>query len=256
LLRTGLASLLFWPGLLACLPQAWHVRRTASRFAAAGGASHGLHGEGKPLHVLGLGDSIIAGVGLQQHDQGLVATVARELAARCGRAVSWSALGQSGEAAAGVQRLYRRQQPAPGQDLVLLSVGVNDITGLTSLRRWRRNLGSLVACLQNDSPQAVLVLIGLPPMQHFPVLPRPLRWVLGLRAAQLDRVAARLAGQAGNVCHVPLNFRPQPGQFAADGYHPSAESHAALATALVDALPPGCLQNWQAKFQNPSTAPT
>jgi hypothetical protein len=38
------------------------------------------------------------------------------------------------------------------------------------------------------------VLSGLPPMHRFPALPQPLRWYVGSRARDFNRVLAELAG--------------------------------------------------------------
>lgn len=199
-----LASLLFWPGVALVFPQALYVRRHALRFGAAEGEAHGSVGSGPPVSLLGLGDSIIEGVGAGTHQQGLVACVAAELALRRGHAVSWSALGKTGANAAGVRALFQQHLPPEPVDYVLVSVGVNDTTGLVSVPRWQRELHGLFADLRAHSPQARVLLCGLPPMQQSPLLPAPLSWLGGLRAWQLDDAARAVANHYPQLQHIPM----------------------------------------------------
>lgn len=238
-----MASLLFWLGLLISLPQALYVQKTAVRFQGASGLPRGTIGQGPPIKLLGVGDSVIAGVGVSLFPLSLTAQLATEMAATGECRVSWSALGRTGLNAREVRRLFCDQAPGQSVNLMLVSVGVNDTTGLKSLKHWRHSLGQLVDTLHQHSPEALIILLGLPPMQHFPLLPRPLRWVIGLRAWQLEQMARELAQNHVWLQQIPLAFRPEPCQFADDGYHPSAESCTEIARAIVAALPPAWVEN-------------
>lgn len=80
-------------------------------------------------------------------------------------------------------------QLAPA-DAILLSMGVNDTTGLTPRRRYRQQLLALGAQLPGP-----LFLLSVPPMHRFTALPTPLRQLLGWRARQLDAVQRKLAAE-------------------------------------------------------------
>ena len=74
-----------------------------------------------------------------------------------------------------------------------------------------------------------MAINGLPPLGLFPLLPQPLRAVLGLRAAIFNReLAQAVAGMRGAV-FVPVEFDAEPDSFADDGFHPSAVSYGLLA---------------------------
>lgn len=194
--------------------------------------------EGPPLRLLALGDSIIAGVGIERIDQALPGAFARALAARWQRTVEWRALGRNGADVAAARRLLADacESLAPA-DLVLLSIGVNDATGLRSRRRFLAELRALYADLRAWSPQALLVHAGVPPLQAFPLLPAPLRQLLGLRAAQLDRMIPRALGAVPPGVHLPFTELPAPDRFAADGFHPDAAACAQWAETLAAGLP-------------------
>ncbi|MBK8286100.1 MAG: SGNH/GDSL hydrolase family protein [Ahniella sp.] len=193
-----------------------------------GGAAEWQFGDGAPLHVLGIGDSIIAGVGVREHDLGLVGHTARLLAETSGRRVHWHAFGKIGadthDLLAGLEAV--RTVPA---DVVLVSVGVNDLTSLRLTHQWRASLTRLMDELASIWPDAYVVLSGLPPMQSFPLLPQPLRGLSGVRARRFDAIAANLVSSRSRAIHVPLPFELEPDLFAEDGFHPSEIGYALLA---------------------------
>lgn len=231
----------FWAALLPLLPQAIYVRRTAPRFAAAAGPPEGRADPDRGptptvRRLLGIGDSIIAGVGAAEQPQALVARSAGHLATGLGESVAWTATGRSGaDAGRVVERLLPRV-PAGPADFVLVSVGVNDCTGLSRLGDWQAQLRRLLAGLRDHSPEATILFLGLPPIKGFPVLPWPLRPVLGARAERLDAVLAATVGASRGVRHLPLDFETTPERFSADGYHPNVASYDELGKAVAEAL--------------------
>lgn len=211
---------LFWTALPVALPQALLIRMRTPASAAAEGSPHGEFGTGERLSLIGIGDSIIAGVGVARTEHAVPARVAAGLAETTGRCVSWKAVGQSGLNAAQIlERLVPRIPDEPA-DCFVVSVGVNDVTAPTSTRRWRRGLGDLLDALRNHSPRAVIALLGLPPMQYFPLLPRPLRDLMGLRARTLDAIGMDVCVSRQGVIHLPYRRALRPEEFAPDGYHP------------------------------------
>lgn len=232
-------SPLFWAGIALALPQGLRVRRAALRLRPAEGPTEGRCGEGPARRLVGIGDSIVAGVGVEQTAAMLTPRVAAAWAARDRAAVEWQAIGRLGLDAAGtLARLVPKLPPVP-VDRFLVSVGVNDVTGLRSLARWRRNLGALLDALHRHSPKAGISLLAIPPLDQFPALPRPLATVLGLRARQFNAAAARQVMRRPAVQHVDYagfgNLDPQG--FAIDGYHPNAEACARLAEVVVAGIP-------------------
>ena len=229
-------SLLFWIAFPFLIPQALYVRRTAPRFAPADGPREGCVGDGDEVHLLAIGDSIIAGVGATELSRALVGQTARALADSRRCRVAWRALGVSGYDSAKVLEHLVPDLPDVSFDYIVVSVGVNDVTGLTTTRQWRRNLNQLLTMLHARYPTARIALAGLPPMHGFPLLPQPLRAVLGLRARTLDDIAREVVVADRNALHVPLDFDPDPAKFSPDGYHPSEESYVEFGQHMADRL--------------------
>lgn len=232
----SMKNALFWALIPFLLPQALYVRQTAPRFASAGGPATGSSGSGKQTRLLAIGDSIIAGVGATDLSKALVGQTAAAIAASLDCCVAWQALGVSGYDSTKVLNRLVPTLPDDVVDYIIVSVGVNDITGLTTLRKWRQNLASLLAKLHAHSPHAVIALAGMPPLHGFPLLPQPLRATFGLRGRTFDEAARQVVARLPNAVHVSLDFQPEPHRFAADGYHPSEESYAEFGRHMADGL--------------------
>lgn len=227
---------LFWSAFPWVLPQALWVKKTATRFPGAQGNNHGRIGEGEPFSLLAVGDSIAAGVGADTFKQALVGQLARSLSRRYVRNVNWHALGLIGATTQTVRERLIQRIPTESFDLMVVSAGVNDVTALTRLSVYEQQLRSLLATLHAHSPNAIIVLNGLPPMHEFPLLPQPLRAVIGLRSRMLESVVKRVSADHAFVVHVPIVINPDPAFFAQDGYHPSASGYAEFARAIADRL--------------------
>ena len=252
-LAIPMRRLIFWSTLPLLLPQALWVRRRTPRFAAPAGAEGGrveppgspdasrAPGDATPippLRLVGLGDSIIAGVGATVADECLTARLAREVAVRRRVAVEWTNIGRIGATTTRVLHDLAKRLPPQPADLVLVSVGVNDVTSLRRRAGWSDELRALADDLAAHSPRATALFLGLPPMQRFPSLPSPLRNSLGMRARMFDEtLAATLAGHP-TARHLPLPFDAPPEMFSGDGFHPSATAYALIARALADSLEP------------------
>ena len=229
-------NLLFWFIFPFLVPQALYVRRTAPRFAPASGPSEASVGNGEQTRLLAIGDSIIAGVGASELSAALVGQTASALATSRNCRVSWRAPGVSGYDSTKILERLLPELPDVAFDFIIVSVGVNDITGLTTVRKWRRNLSLILGQLQDHSPDAVIAVAGMPPLHGFPLLPQPLRAAFGMRARSFDEIAKTVVDRHENSLHVPLDFEPDPEKFAPDGYHPSEESYSEFGRSMADRL--------------------
>ncbi|GJM08172.1 MAG: hypothetical protein DHS20C11_04480 [Lysobacteraceae bacterium] len=229
-------SWLFWTLLPLAVPQALRVRRTAQRFPAAPGPNSGSIGDGPEKSLVAIGDSVAAGVGAGSLDRALVGETARSLAKKYDCTICWSTHAIVGADSADLLADVLPSLPTKPVDLVLISVGVNDITGLRPVGAWRDNLTEVFERLHQHSPSAVITMAGVPPLHRFPLLPQPLRWLMGLRAKLLDRAARKVANEHDYVLYVPLDVEPDPDAFADDGFHPSEASYREMGRHFADAI--------------------
>jgi len=231
-----LRSLLFWTVLPAVIPQAMMFRRNAPRFSPAAGEMQGVFGTGRPLRLLGIGDSVIVGVGAELMEQALVARAAAALALRFPAMVSWEAIGKIGPRTDRVYRQLIPSLPPAPYDFIVVSCGVNDAMALMTRRRWRASLVQVLDALAAHSPQAIIGVVGMPPMGRFSLLPQPMRAVFGMRAAAFDQMLRDTLVRYPRAVHLPISFSSAPGQIAPDGFHPSVASHGLLGDAMAAAL--------------------
>jgi lysophospholipase L1-like esterase len=223
----------FWLMLPLTAMQGLWLRRVATRLPGASGERRGSIGDGPDLHLLALGDSIIDGVGTGQVEHALPVQFAKHYAKNGGKRIHWRIEGLSGLAIRGVIERLNAIEDSYRADVVLISVGVNDVTGLTSTRRWRRGLFELLRTIDARWPGASVIFAGLPPMSRFPLPPQPLRFSLGLRAETLDAIASDVTGRFPNAIHIPTKINPESNDFCPDGFHPSAVSCNLWAMELV-----------------------
>ena len=208
------------------------VRRTALRLPEALGPdlTHAAD-SGEPLNLYVIGDSVAAAVGLDDH-RGSIAGRLGELLAASGP-VRRRVLATSGfKASETTSAIEGRLADA---DVVVISIGVNDTKDLHSRRRWRLDLTTLLDSVTTQAPDARVVLLGLPPMEKFPALPRALGLALGWRARRMDRVGREVAARYPNVRRLELataDFGALDGAFARDGFHPSEISHSHYASRI------------------------
>ena len=243
-MQTSISSRIgFWLFLPVSALQGLWLRLKATRLQEAPGNRTGRTGHGENLHLLALGDSIIAGVGTGNMCLSLPVQFAQALADERSCRVHWKIDGKNG---ADIEQLRQRidhLDAGEKADLILISIGVNDVTGLRSTRNWRRQFKALVAELKAKWPRATVLFTGVPPMGKFPLPPQPLRFMLGQRAATLDLIAASVISEQAHMLHNPTDIDPLQQEFSEDGYHPSASACATWAKALVQRLEAANLRN-------------
>lgn len=205
------------------IPQAISVIRSALHLPEAAGPRAGKLGTGAPLNLLIVGDSSAAGVGVGTQDQALAGQLTQALAGHF--AVNWYLHARTG--ARTKSALASLQEPLPFEaDVIVIALGVNDVTHGVPYPLWRRAQRDLLAHLRQRHAPRHIYVTGLPPLGSFPLLPNPLRWVLGRQARRFDRAQAQALAQPPDASHVALDLPLDPALMAKDGFHPGAEIYA------------------------------
>ncbi|MFT7593640.1 MAG: lysophospholipase L1-like esterase [Paracoccaceae bacterium] len=213
------------PDVLARFPlspllaaQALYVRKRAQILPEPPGPRVGRVGQGPPLRLLIIGDSSAAGVGAPTQSAAFSGQLVHHLARQFD--VDWQL-----EAATGATTKTTLENlllvPPARFDVAVTALGVNDVTGMTSRRQWIARQRALHDLLRDRFGVTGIYASGVPPMGRFPLLPNPLRWVLGQQAIRFDRALIGLVAGQDGIHHVPVDF-PHEARFAAsDGFHPS-----------------------------------
>jgi lysophospholipase L1-like esterase len=217
--------------------QGMWVRSATETLPPAAGPTIGTVGDASrsPVRVAVVGESTAAGCGVDNHDDGFPGCLARELAARDRRPVTWEVVGQH---AATARRIRYRLLPRLGDDLdvAVLLAGVNDVLTRRTPAQWADDLVAIVDDLADRARHVAVT--GIPPFDAFPSLPTTLGRYLAQRAGALDEVSQRVcAGQPratwiGSTDILPIG----PDFFARDRFHPSASGYRRWARAVADHL--------------------
>jgi len=212
------------------LLQAIYLRMTVLRLPEAEGPRTGRVGQGPVLRLAILGDSSAAGVGVADQKDALLGQVTDRLQSRF--TVDYRLLAATGSRTGDVLG-WLQDMPAFGADVVVVALGVNDVTKGVSLRRWLRQQSALLDRLVHDFGVKYVIVSGLPPMRDFPLLPQPLRWVLGRQAARFDKALHAMVAGRRDATSITIDMRLDRDNMSEDGFHPGPLVYAAWADAVT-----------------------
>ena len=186
------------------------------------------------LKLVVIGESTVAGVGVSHQQQGLAAQVALALEQQLSRPIQWFAYGKNGARLADVC-LTLLPQHLHQADIILVSIGVNDTTRLSSLKHWQQHLRLLVTKIRQHS-NAPIRFLTLPPMHQFTALPTPLRQVVGFRARALDAALRQTICQLLDCAVIDYQTPMKAHYLAEDGYHPSEAGYVVIGQDVAKSL--------------------
>jgi len=213
--------------------QAMRTRQRAPVLPEAAGARQGRIGPAEgALRLLIAGDSSAAGVGVAHQDQALAGHLSRALHRLAARPVQWALHARSGLTTHQVFALLRAQALAPA-DVAVVLTGVNDLIDLVPSRRAVQQRAEMADWLLAEGRAAHVVFAPLPPVHRFPLLPQPLRRVMGADARRHDEALARWAATRSDVSHIHIHFELGPEAMAEDGFHPGEPVYRACGEALA-----------------------
>jgi len=217
--------------------QAVSTRKRAPLLPEAAGPRQGREGQGDAededaLRVLIAGDSSAAGVGVAHQRQALSGHLARALHAHSARPVHWALHARSGLSTRQVHELLRAEAMPPAE-LVVVVTGVNDVIDMVSPRRAIRHRAALADWLLTERGATHVLFTPLPPVHRFPLLPQPLRGVMGRDALAHNEALRGWAATRCDVSCVSIDFELQAGWMASDGFHPGEPVYRVCGEAIA-----------------------
>ncbi|WP_109440748.1 SGNH/GDSL hydrolase family protein [Acinetobacter haemolyticus] len=223
---------------IALLPvlviQGMIVRKRTPLLPEPLGDRDGLVGEGKPLSLLILGDSAAAGVGVERQEEALSGAIISEL--KNDYTLKWKLHARTGHTTQQVSEAIAEISQG-NYDVIVTSIGVNDITKLTSIGTWIKQQKQLFTQIQNRFQPKLVIVSGVPPMQHFPSLPQPLAWLFGRYAEHMNNTLQQWLVSQQQYRFISYDievFQALNISMAADGFHPSREIYAIWGKQVAD----------------------
>lgn len=200
----------------------------------------GTTGEKKIFLVMG--DSTSAGQGAD-YEQGIAVLTAQKLAEK--NKITLINTSISGARLTNILddqiKILEKVKP----DIVLLSVGANDVTHFTANSSIQNDLNKIIKILKKNNCHAKIILTGSPDMGASKRLLPPLSWVVGLRSTMINNIFYKTI-QKENLTFAPIAektgplFKKDRSLFYIDSFHPNEIGYATwipiLNTALNDAI--------------------
>ena len=210
--------------------QALSTKSRAQMLPVPDGRRSGLIGAGPPLRLLIVGDSSAAGVGVTSQSQALLGQVTAGLADDF--EVKFDLVAESG-ARTGDVLGWLPGLPSAGYDVVVTALGVNDVTKGTTLAQFLARQERLIDYALDVFGARLVIVSGLPPVHQFPLLPNPLRWVLGRQARRFDTRLCRMVATKPLARALDLEMDMDVSNMSADGFHPGPVVYARWAQRVV-----------------------
>ena len=228
-----IATFVLIPSLII---QGRQVKKNTPRLAEPEGMREGQTGQGPVLSILIVGDSAAAGVGVATQDDALLGALIKEL--QMDYALQWKLHARSGDGTVQIINNLHTLDDQP-YDVVLTSVGVNDVTQLMSAQQWIKKQKQLYALIHQKFTPKMVIATGVPPMHLFPALPNPLRWLFGQYAMQMNMKLAKFVQQQSNMQSIEYNIKQYQSlnlNMAEDGFHPSKVVYQLWAKEVADKI--------------------
>lgn len=184
------------------------------------------------LHLVTIGESTVAGVGVDTHDEGLTGSMAREISTRINKQVCWTVYARSGFTAKDVREKLVPKIYGDKIDLIVIGIGANDAFRLHTPYRWRKDLNDLIADLRSRFSETPVVFINLPPVKDFPAFTPLMKTIIGNLVDMLGEELKDIVSEYEDVYFLEEKIRlkdwlqrsgdgAKVEDFFSDGVHPS-----------------------------------
>jgi lysophospholipase L1-like esterase len=150
--------------------------------------------------------------------------------------VSWQLVARTGVSSRSALAMLAATR-LDSADVLVTVLGTNDVLQQTRPAQWLHNLDTLRSHVKHRAKVRYTVHCAPPRMELMPLLPQPLRWVLGASAARLDLALSNHVRHAHRRSRFVMPFDPaheDPALWlAADQFHPNAALYQRWAQALA-----------------------
>ena len=210
----------------ALIIQGNRVKKNTIKLPEPEGAREGIQGQGKALSILIVGDSAAAGVGVTSQKDALTGVILSALSPDY--TVTWKLQAKTGDTTSKVTRALDEIK-AEHYDVVVTSVGVNDVTKLMPADVWIKKQQKFYHSIEQKFSPNLIIAAGVPPMHMFPALPNPLAWLFGQYAKKMNQQLAQFIQKKTNMDWIEYDleqYKKLNLDMAKDGFHPSKEVYA------------------------------
>lgn len=186
----------------------------------------------KTLKMLVIGESTIAGVGVDFHENGFTGILAKTIASQSEVSVLWQVYAKSGYTAKMVRRRLVPKIEDTTADLIVIGLGGNDAFKLNSPDVWIIQINKLIKDLKRKYPKTPIYFTNMPPIKEFPAFTKSIKFVIGNLVELLGKRLYKRVKNKSNVYYnnevitleswqEKYNLSDEVSTFFSDGVHPS-----------------------------------
>ncbi|WP_397447241.1 SGNH/GDSL hydrolase family protein [Polaribacter sp. R77954] len=133
----------------------------------------------KTLKILAIGESTIAGVGVDFHENGFIGALAHEISSKKNISILWKVYAKSGYTAKLVRKRIIPKIEESNADIVVVGLGGNDAFTLNSPDLWIYQINLLIKTLKRKFPKTPIYFTNMPPIKEFPAFTKTIKFVIG-----------------------------------------------------------------------------
>lgn len=201
--------------------------------------------EGKLFHLLAIGESTIAGVGVNRHKDGFTGTFAKTISSKLNRPVQWEVVAKNGVTAFRTRSSLIPKIEPKAYDLILIGLGGNDAFTLTTPWAWRKHIRLLIEEMRSKFPETPIAFLNMPPIKEFPAFTPLIKATIGNLVELHGQMLEKEVMLHSNVYYnkeiitldywlAQLNGADRPSDYFSDGVHPSKLTYQTWAKEMVD----------------------
>ena len=133
----------------------------------------------RELKLVILGESTMAGVGVESHDQGFAGHLSSALSTLSQASITYNVMAKNGYTAAKVCQRLIKSVPKDA-DIIVIGLGGNDAFALNSPSKWNASIREIISLLRNRiGPEVPIFFTNMPPIKEFPAFTSRMQFALG-----------------------------------------------------------------------------
>lgn len=184
------------------------------------------------LNLLVVGESTVAGVGVETHQEGFAGTLAKELSQSLQKTIDWKVYARSGYTAKRVTYKILPKIKESKFDMIVVGIGGNDAFTLNSLKNWNKHVHTLIQSLRKQFGKTPIYFTNMPPIKEFPAFTKTIKFVVGNLVEFLGKELIEVVSSHDEVFYdneiittqawvKRFNIKASKENFFSDGVHPS-----------------------------------
>lgn len=205
------------------------------------------NGKDKHLNIIAIGESTVAGVGVETNEEGFMGTFAQIMAKELETNVNWKIYAKSGYTASQVRQEIIPQIKCEHTDLVVVGLGGNDSFRLKSPSNWRNNIEQIIAEIRLKFPEVPIAFTNIPPIRDFVAFTPLMKFAFGNMGEMLGDQLSHISKDHPDVFYNKekltlkilcdrYKLENDVSDFFSDGVHPSKLTYQILARHFAEFL--------------------